>query len=156
MKKILLFTTFAALMVACSSSTSNTKNVTYANGNGSNSAANAKYQIIDQEFDNMLAPDADYETLKDYELQACGDSYLPPAELKTPKAVVKKAAAKAAAESVAAAEATVNSKAKKVTTTKNVYYIDAPAPTTPIPASSSTTTTTIYTNDSSSSSSSNY
>ena len=78
MKKLLLAAFIAAFgAAACSSGNANTKT---ADSRNKASAKNAKYQIIDQEFDNLLAPEADYDTLPAYELQACGDSYLPPAE----------------------------------------------------------------------------
>ncbi len=36
----------------------------------------AKYQIIDQEFDNVLAPETDYDTVLPYEEQISNSSYL--------------------------------------------------------------------------------
>jgi len=78
MKKIFTVVAAAVLCAACSSNKSNVKTAQASNV----SAKDAKYQIIDQEFDNLLAPETDYDTLPAYELQACGDSYLPPAEVK--------------------------------------------------------------------------
>lgn len=146
MKKILVVLAVAGLAAACSSKTNNAqqadgvKKVYYTTSAAdADRAKNAKYQIIDQEFDNMLAPDSDYETLSDYELQACGASYLPPAEkLKKPQAVIKQAAQDSAVKEAAASKVTKN---KKVTNTTNIYYIDAPAPTAPVRTSSTTTTT---------------
>ena len=154
MKKILFVTAVAVLAVACSGKSSQTKTTTdgktvyyttsAADADNAKNAKNAKYQIIDQEFDNMLAPDSDYDTLSDYELQACGSSYLPPAE-KLKKSQAKTAAKAAAkAEAVKAASAKV-SKNKKVVNNTNIYYIDGPAPAVPVhTSSSSTTTTTTY------------
>ena len=145
MRKLFILAVVAVLSTACSNKTGNTKtentanNVYYtSNGQGSNTASNAKYQIIDQEFDDMLAPESDYETLSAYELQACGDSYLPPANLKKSK---KKAAATAKKKSTKTASKVT--KNKKVVNNVTVHYVDGPAP---VPAgtisSSSTTTTT--------------
>ncbi|MBR4355623.1 MAG: hypothetical protein IKP96_03535 [Elusimicrobiaceae bacterium] len=149
MKKILVVCAAALCVAACSNKTSNTradaegKTVYYtAEAANANQGKNAKYQIIDQEFDNMLAPDSDYDTLSDYELQACGSSYLPPAE-KLKKPQVKKAAVSAAKSAAASTKVT---KSKKVTNNTNIYYIDGPAPATPV-RTSSTSTTTTYSSD---------
>ena len=118
----------------------------------SQNVKDAKYQIIDQEFDNLLAPDTDYENVPAYELQACGESYLPLVE---PNCCGnKKGAARAKAKALAKAVKTT--RAKRVTNTTNVYYVDGPNPN--IPVSSTTTTKTVYSNgavSSSTSSSSN-
>ena len=143
MKKILVLSVACALGVACASkqkqatTTADGKKVYYSAAQA-NSAKRSKYQIIDQEFDNMLAPDSDYDTLSDYELQACGASYLPPAEkLKKPQAVTKKAA------SQQSSKVTTN---KKVINTTNIYYLDDPSdipePGTKRKYSSTTTRTT--------------
>ena len=152
MKKLLLLTSVAVLFSACSSNSTNTRTDTRTLADGTTvgyqNSANAKtgkYQIIDQEFDNLLAPDTDYDCLNEYELQACGATYLPPQqELKTvqPKTqvvVVKEDDLK-----------TDTSRKKKVTNTTNIYYMDGPAP----QKVSSTSTTTVTTSSSSSSSSS--
>lgn len=135
MKKILTVVFAAALAAACSSGKSNVKT---ADGRTAN-AKNAKYQIIDQEFDNLLAPEADYDTLPAYELQACGDSYLPPAEVKLKKTA--KPAKKTAVSSKKSTETVTN---KKVVNVVNIYETDGPVPAPS--SSSSTTTTTTYTN----------
>ena len=101
---------------------------------------NAKYQIVDQEFDNMLAPDTDYENLTDAELQACGSAYVPPTG-KLKKNQFRATAKQAAAKSSSSAKV---SKSKKVINNTNIYYIDGPAPTAPVKVSSSSTTTTTY------------
>ncbi len=142
MNKLLLAACIAALgAAACSSGNANTKN---ADGNTA-SSKNAKYQIIDQEFDNLLAPDADYDTIPDYELQACGDSYLPPAT--TPLKGASKPAAKKTAKTAAAKSASSSSSSnvttnKKVINNTNIYYLDGSAPST-----SSSSTTTTYTSE---------
>ena len=155
MKKLLIIVAAAVLSAACANKTGNTKNdamdsnVYYGSAaGGAQSAKDAKYQIIDQEFDNMLAPESDYETLSAYELQACGDSYLPPAELKKSQ---KKTGVAAAKKTTKKAKANVT-KNKKVTNNVTVHYIDGPAPV-PTGTISSSTTTTTTTNSSSSSSS---
>ena len=151
MKKVFILLALTACAVACSNKTANTtttsadgKTVYYTtSAAAAANAKNGKYQIIDQEFDNMLAPDSDYDSLSDYELQACGASYLPPAEkLKKPQAKAAVGAANVQATKTAAkTEVTKN---KKVTNTTNIYYVDGPAPTTP---AKSTTTTTTYASD---------
>ncbi len=150
MKKVFILLAAAACVAACSNKTANTttsadgKTVYYTTSAAdAANARNGKYQIIDQEFDNMLAPDADYETLSDYELQACGASYLPPAEkLKKPQAKEVEKTVKIDTSKEAAA--TKVSKTKKVTNTTNIYYIDGPKPNTP---TKTTTTTTTYSSD---------
>ena len=137
MKKLLLAAVVAVFgAAACSSGNANTKT---ADGRTASSSKNAKYQIIDQEFDNLLAPDADYDTIPDYELQACGDSYLPPAT--TPlkgatKPAVRKPAKQAASSASTAKSSDVNVN-KKVINNTNIYYLDGSAPNT-----STTSTTT--------------
>ena len=141
MKKLLLAACVAALGVsACSSGNTNTKTA-----DGTNySASDAKYQIIDQEFDNMLAPEADYDSIPAYELQACGDSYLPPATtaLKGTTKPAKKTTTKKASSTAAKSSSTDVTKTKKVINNTNIYYLngDTPAP-------ASTTTTTTYTSE---------
>lgn len=140
MKKILIVICLAALGAACSSSGGNVR--TAANG----LAAGDKYQIIDQEFDNLLAPEADYDTLPAYELQACGDSYLPPAETKLRNAV--KPAVKKASKTTVKKTSDVT-ESKEVVNVVNIVEVDGPAPVAPGTVSSSTTTTTTTTYDNS-------
>ncbi len=146
MKKIFILLAAVAFSAACSNRTANTattsdgKRVYYTASAAAADTANNKYQIIDQEFDNMLAPDSDYDSLSDYELQACGAAYLPPAKLKKPQA---KAVA-AAVEAAKTATKTEISKSKKVTNTTNIYYVDGPTPNVPV---QSTSTTTTYASD---------
>ncbi len=139
MKKILTVICLAALGAACSSSGSNVK--TAANGNAAG-GKNAKYQIIDQEFDNLLAPEADYDTLPAYELQACGDSYLPPAETKLKNAV--KPAVKKASKTTVKKTSNVT-ESKEIVNVVNIVEVDEPAPVPAGTVSSSTTTTTTTT-----------
>lgn len=142
MNKLLLAALVAALgTAACSSGNANTKTADGRNA----SAKDAKYQIIDQEFDNLLAPEADYDTQTAYELQACGDSYLPPAEtLKgAQKPAAKKPAKKAAKKTTTASSSKDVTMNKKVVNNTNIYYLDGSAPNT----SSSSTTTHTYTSE---------
>ena len=139
MKKLFTVVVAAVLCAACSSNKSNVKN----SQNTAAASKAAKYQIIDQEFDNLLAPEADYDTLPAYELQACGDSYLPPAEVKLKgaakpaKKAVKKTAAKKTEEPASDANVTKN---KKVINTTNIYYLDGSG----TDSSTTTTQTTSY------------
>ncbi len=143
MKKLLLAACVAALGVsACSSGNSNTKT---ADGRAySSSSSDAKYQIIDQEFDNMLAPETDYDSIPAYELQACGDSYLPPADTvlkgaakpSAKKTTGKKSSKKTTKKSSSSTDVT---KSKKVINNTNIYYINSDSA---VPASSTTTTYT--------------
>ncbi len=119
--------------------------------NDTKSAKDAKYQIIDQEFDNMLAPDTDYDTVPAYELQACGDSYLPLVEPDCCGKGKVAAAAKGKAKAKATATSVATTRAKKVTNTTNIYYVDG---TQTIPVSSTSTTKTVYRNGTAISSSS--
>lgn len=137
MKKIFTVVAAAVLCAACSSNKSNVKTAQASNV----SAKDAKYQIIDQEFDNLLAPETDYDTLPAYELQACGDSYLPPAEvkLKGTEKPAKKAAKKTAVKKTEESSNTNVTKNKKVINTTNIYYVDGSGPDT-----SNTTTQTTY------------
>lgn len=150
MKKAFILLAAVVFIAACSKKTANTttsadgKTIYYTtSAAAAANAKNGKYQIIDQEFDNMLAPDSDYDSLSDYELQACGSSYLPPAEkLKKPQVKVAATATKANAAKTAAK--TEVSKSKKVTNTTNIYYVDGPTPNVPV---QSTSTTTTYASD---------
>ena len=116
------------------------------------SIKDARYQILDQEFDNLLASDADYEKIPAYELQACDDSYLPLVPPDCCGANKQKADGAAKAKAKGVAQSVSTSRAKKVTNTTNIYYVDGPNPN--VPVSSTTTTKTVYTNGSVSSSTS--
>lgn len=71
MKKILLFAAVAAVAVGCSSAETKTDAAS-----ASLQQEAAKYQIIDQEFDNVLAPESDYDKVVPYEEQISNSSYL--------------------------------------------------------------------------------
>ncbi len=150
MKKFFVVVAMAVLTTACANLTGNTRNsqtgdnVYYTSSDGTQSNRDVKYNIIDQEFDDMLAPDSDYETLSAYELQACGDSYLPPAELKKAKKTATASSKKKAKK--AASKVTKN---KKVVNNVTVHYVDGPAPVPAGTISSSSTTTTTTSNSSS-------
>lgn len=145
MKKVLVLLTAAVALTACSKNTKDDNKVTTVNKNGTTvglasvNSKDAKYQIIDQEFDNLLAADSDYDTVCAYELQACGDAYLPPAGKLQSLAEVKAAAKKA---DISKDVNTKSTNAKKVVNTTNIYYVDGPNPN--VPVSSKTTTTTTY------------
>ncbi len=153
MKKFLCLICAAALgLAACSKNTKADENAaayaTSTNGGkytaDAKSAKDAKYQIIDQEFDNMLAPETDYDSVPAYELQACGDSYLPLVEPDCCGKGKVKAAAKGQAKAKAVAKSVETTRAKKITNTTNIYYVDGPNPS--VPVSSTTTTKTVYKN----------
>lgn len=152
MKKVLCLLAVSAIFcVACSKNRNASADGLYGAhaktyGNEKGSIKDAKYQIIDQEFDNLLAPETDYENIPAYELQACGDSYLPPVDVNVAAA---KGAAKAKAKGVA--KSTESTRAKRITNTTNIYYVDGPNP--DVPVSSTTTTKTVYSNGAVSSSS---
>jgi len=164
MKKVLCLLAVAAIACAACSKNRNasTDGISAAQANADARAAkdvknikDAKYQIIDQEFDNLLASEKDYDNVPAYELQACGESYLPLVE---PDCCGGKAKAKgqAKAKAKAIAKEVKTARAKRVTNTTNIYYVDGPNP--DIPVSSTTTTKTVYSNgtvSSSTSSSSN-
>lgn len=156
MKKTLcLVAVIAVALVACSKNKKDDSTVYYdANGNvrytanakaaNNGKAANdVKYQIIDQEFDNLLAPDTDYDSVPAYELQACGESYLPLVEPDCCNGKAK-VAAKGKAKAKAAVASVETTRAKKITNTTNIYYVDGPNPS--VPVSSTTTTKTVYKN----------
>lgn len=141
MKKFLFVLCVAALAVsACSKNKKNgtvvyNERLTSADINAN--SREGKYKILDQEFDNLLAPGTDYDTLCAYELQACGDSYLPPAAKLQSIGKIKEAARK-----VDVATATKSARAKKVVNVVNVYEVDGNNPN--IPVSSTRTEKIIY------------
>ncbi len=71
MKKLLLFAAAAVVAAGCSSADKkdNSSDVSLRSDA-------AKYQIIDQEFDNVLAPESDYDVVLPYEEQISNSSYL--------------------------------------------------------------------------------
>lgn len=159
MKKVLCLIAVSAIMCAACSKNRNTTGdgISSAQASAKN-VKDAKYQIIDQEFDNLLAPDTDYDNIPAYELQACGESYLPLVKPDCCGNAKNKAQAqaKAKAKAQAVAKSVRTERAKRVTNTTNIYYVDGPHP--DVPVSSTTTTKTVYSNgtvSSSTSSSSN-
>lgn len=73
MKKLLLLAVVAAVAVGCSSSGKK-------DTNQNNAATYSKYQIVDQEFDNMIAPESDYDRVAPYEDQLGTSSYIQTAQ----------------------------------------------------------------------------
>ena len=145
MKKILVLICAAVVgLAACSKNKKSDDYSVYSSRQEANANVKNgnKYQILDQEFDNKLAPESDYDLIPAYELQACGDSYLPPVEAETVTAAKKKARTQAKAAETAVS--TKTTRAKKVTNTVNIYEVDGPNPN--IPVSSTTTTKTVYQN----------
>ncbi len=71
MKKVLFFAAAAVVAVGCSSSQTQSDEPV-----ASLDTEAAKYQIIDQEFDNVLAPESDYDRVIPYEEQVSNSSYL--------------------------------------------------------------------------------
>lgn len=163
MKKVLCLLAVAAITCAACSKNRNTSAdgtaAAQANARAARDIKNvkdAKYQIIDQEFDNLLAPETDYDNVPAYELQACGESYLPLVEPDCCGNAKAKAKGQAKAKAKAVAKEVKTARAKRVTNTTNIYYVDGPNP--DVPVSSTTTTKTVYSNgqvSSSTSSSSN-
>ena len=140
MKKLLCILVAVVALCACSKNTRGDRYVYtdgYNDGYVTADGYGGRYQIIDQEFDNFLAPDTDYDSLCAYELQACGESYLPPAAQLQSMSQIK-----AAARKVDTATALKSTRAKKVVNTVNVYEVDGPNPT--VPVSSKTTVKTVY------------
>lgn len=149
MKKVLVLLAISVFAVACSKN-KNTQTVTTADGKkiyyttsavDASQIKNAKYQIIDQEFDNMLAPATDYDAIPAHELQACGDSYLPLVEPDCCGKGKAAVAAKGKAKAKATASSVATTRAKKVTNTTNIYYVDEGQT---VPVSSTSTTKTVY------------
>lgn len=77
MKKLVLVTLLGVLAVGCSST--NTKD-------NEAEASYSKYQIVDQEFDNMKVPNRDYDKVPAYEEQVTGASYIQSSSSTTRKA----------------------------------------------------------------------
>lgn len=67
MKKILLFAMLGCLAAGCASSGDNREGLT---------DQYSKYQIVDQEFDNLSVPNDGYDRVAPYEDQVSGSSYI--------------------------------------------------------------------------------
>lgn len=67
MKKILLFAALGCLAAGCASSAENREGLT---------DQYSKYQIVDQEFDNLSVPNDGYDRVAPYEDQVSGSSYI--------------------------------------------------------------------------------
>ena len=74
MKKVLLFAVLGALAVGCASSSDKTQ--TSQQPQQSLTDQYAKYQIVDQEFDNLVIPNDGYDRVAPYEDQVSGSSYI--------------------------------------------------------------------------------
>lgn len=74
MKKVLLFAVLGALAVGCASSSDKTQ--TSQQSQQSLTDQYAKYQIVDQEFDNLVIPNDGYDRVAPYEDQVSGSSYI--------------------------------------------------------------------------------
>lgn len=94
MKKILLTAVAAVLAAGCASSDDKSQADRY-------SAEDAKYQIIDQEFDNMPAPEDNYENVVPYETQLGSSSYIQSVQKRGTNKPARKAAATPAASNAA-------------------------------------------------------
>lgn len=72
MKKLFLFAAVGALAVGCASS----EKTQPAQGQETLTDQYAKYQIVDQEFDNLVVPNDGYDRVAPYEEQVSGSSYI--------------------------------------------------------------------------------
>ena len=70
MKKLFLFAALGVLAAGCASSTK-----TQSAQEGLTDQY-AKYQIVDQEFDNLVVPNDNYDRVAPYEEQVSGSSYI--------------------------------------------------------------------------------
>ena len=83
MKKLFLFALLGGLVAGCASS-SEQKDAYYnqyvsdgaAYDRQTQAAQYAKYQIVDQEFENMVVPNDGYDRVAPYEDQVSGSSYI--------------------------------------------------------------------------------
>lgn len=72
MKKLFLFAVLGALAVGCASS----NKAQSAQSQETLTDQYAKYQIVDQEFDNLVVPNDGYDRVAPYEEQVSGSSYI--------------------------------------------------------------------------------
>ncbi len=80
MKKLFLLAVLAGITMGCASS-----NKTTEPADTQYDAENAKYQIIDQEFDNLVVPNDHYNQVAPYEDQISGSSYIKSSTTKNKK-----------------------------------------------------------------------
>ncbi len=71
MKKFFLFSVLAVLSVGCTSTAKRADTQ-----NEGLTGQYAKYQIVDQEFDNLIVPNDNYNRVSSYEEQVSGASYI--------------------------------------------------------------------------------
>ncbi len=71
MKKIFLFAVLAVLSVGCASADKSA-----SSRDEGLTDQYAKYQIVDQEFDNLIVPNDNYDRVSSYEDQVSGASYI--------------------------------------------------------------------------------
>ena len=79
MKKLFLFAVLGVLVAGCASS-SKTQDAQSQEGL---TGQYAKYQIVDQEFDNLVIPNDGYDRVAPYEDQVSGSSYIQSTTRKT-------------------------------------------------------------------------
>ncbi len=79
MKKLFLFAVLGALAVGCASSNKTQS----AQPQETLTDQYAKYQIVDQEFDNLVVPNDGYDRVAPYEEQVSGSSYIQSTTRKT-------------------------------------------------------------------------
>ena len=79
MKKLFLLAAVVTLTVACASSEKK------QTASVEDDAEVAKYQIVDQEFDNLIVPNDHYNRVAPYEEQISGSSYIKSSVNKTSK-----------------------------------------------------------------------
>ena len=70
MKRLLLFAVLGLVAAGCASSNK------AQSTQGAGAEQDAKYQIIDQEFDNLVVPNDHYNRVAPYEEQISGSSYI--------------------------------------------------------------------------------
>lgn len=79
MKKLFLFAALGVLAAGCASSGQEQA----AQGQETLTSQYAKYQIVDQEFDNLVVPNDGYDRVAPYEEQISGSSYIQSTTRKT-------------------------------------------------------------------------
>ncbi|MBR2865607.1 MAG: hypothetical protein IKJ44_02170 [Elusimicrobiaceae bacterium] len=85
MKKLFLFAVLGAFAVGCSSSNKKQEDTAQ-----SLTDQYSKYQIVDQEFDNLVVPNDSYDRVSSYEDQVGGASYIQSSARKTAEKPARK------------------------------------------------------------------